>query len=117
MASWAGDLIRVAREETGISQRELAKRAGTSQAAISAYEAGKKSPTLETLARIIRATGMDLAIRLEPASDHDIWVEAYEASLPEPVRKKAVSDRLEMINQARADRGLPPVTDKDLVRG
>ncbi|MDQ4124585.1 MAG: helix-turn-helix domain-containing protein, partial [Actinomycetota bacterium] len=45
MGTWAGDLIKIARSDAKLSQRELARRAGTSQAALSAYESGKKSPT------------------------------------------------------------------------
>lgn len=82
MSTWAGNLIRIARQERELSQRDLARSAGTSQAAIAAYEAGKRSPTLETLARIIRAAGLDLRIRMEPLDDHDEWLARYEASLP-----------------------------------
>ena len=82
MSTWAGNLITIARSEAGLSQRELAKRARTSQATLSAYEAGRKSPTLKTLARVVRAAGMDLRITLAPLDPHDEWLAAYEASLP-----------------------------------
>jgi transcriptional regulator with XRE-family HTH domain len=84
-SSWAGNLIRVARRRQRLSQRELAQRAGTSQAAISAYEAGRRSPTIETLARIVRATGLDLRMALAERDDHDEWLARYEASLPRGV--------------------------------
>lgn len=71
-----------------MSQRELANRAGTSQGTLSAYESGKKSPTLETLARIVRAAGSDLRITVVPYDDHDDWVAEYEANLtPEQVER------------------------------
>ncbi|MBA3430383.1 MAG: helix-turn-helix transcriptional regulator [Actinobacteria bacterium] len=82
MSTWAGNLLKLARNDAGLSQHELARRAGTSQATLSAYERGRKSPSLETLARIVRAAGLDLRIQITPASDHDEWVAAYEASLP-----------------------------------
>lgn len=82
MSTWAGNLIAIARRRGGLSQRELAHRAGTSQAAISAYEAGQKSPTLETMARLVRAAGFDPRITLEPLEDHDEWLARYEANLP-----------------------------------
>lgn len=85
MSTWAGDLIRLARQEKGLSQRELARRASTSQAAIAAYEGGRRSPSLDTLARIIRAAGSDLRIRLEAFEDHDDWIRHYEANLPAQV--------------------------------
>jgi transcriptional regulator with XRE-family HTH domain len=72
----------MARQEKRLSQRALARLAGTSQAAIAAYEAGRRSPTLETLSRIIRGAGLDLRIRLEEQNDHDQWLARYEADLP-----------------------------------
>ncbi|MGH8892364.1 MAG: helix-turn-helix transcriptional regulator [Actinomycetes bacterium] len=53
-----------AREVSGLSQAALAKRAGTSRPTLSAYEHGRKSPTLATAARIVGEVGFDLA--LEP---------------------------------------------------
>jgi transcriptional regulator with XRE-family HTH domain len=50
--------IRKAREHARLSKRELARRAGTSPAAIVAYESGKRDPTVGTLARIVSATGV-----------------------------------------------------------
>ena len=45
-----------------MSLRELAKRAGTSHSTLAAYEAGRKVPTVDTLNRIVRATGHDLTV-------------------------------------------------------
>src|SRR5688500_2088088 len=109
MSSWAGNLIKLARHDAGLSQREMARRAGTSQATLSAYEAGRKSPSLDTLARIVRAAGQDLRIHLAPYDDHDDWVRAYEANLPERVRTTQRKRQLELINRARRSRGLAPV--------
>ncbi|MBI4730391.1 MAG: helix-turn-helix transcriptional regulator [Acidobacteria bacterium] len=82
MSNWAGNLVRLARLERGLSQRDLARKAATSQAAVAAYESGRRSPSLQTLARIVRSAGLDLRIRLEPLDDHDEWVLRYEANLP-----------------------------------
>lgn len=40
--------------------RELARRAGTSHSAVSAYENGRRTPTTATLDRIVRAAGFAL---------------------------------------------------------
>ena len=88
MTTWAGNLIKIARLDAKLSQRELARRAGTSQAALSNYESGKKSPTLDTLHRIVRAAGSDLRIQVVPYDDHDDWIAAYEATLsPDEVQR------------------------------
>ncbi len=115
MSSWAGNLIKVARHDAAMSQRELARRAGTSQATVSAYEAGHKSPSFGTLVRLIRSTGQDLRIRLEPLEGHDESVLAYEASLPVKTRAARRKHDLGLINKARLERGLDPVGAKDLM--
>lgn len=60
----AAKLIREARRRSGLSLRELARRASTSHSAISAYESGLRSPTAETLDRVVRAAGFALDITL-----------------------------------------------------
>jgi len=52
--------IRRARVAASLTQAELARRSGTSQATISAYEHGAKVPTPTTLARVLGAAGRRL---------------------------------------------------------
>lgn len=104
MSTWAGNLIKLARREAALSQRELARRAGTSQAAIVAYESGRRSPTLETLARVVRAAGQDLRIQVVPYDDHDDAMSAYEASLSPETRDALQRERARLRAQARAER-------------
>lgn len=105
MSTWAGNLILLARKERGLSQRELARGAGTSQAAIAAYEAGRRSPTFDTLARIVGAAGVELRIRLEPIDDHDEWVAHFEASLPPAVVDAWRRRDRELVARARQEAG------------
>ena len=58
----AADALRAARLRAGLTQHALAARAGTSQATISAYEAGRKQPSLRTLERLLAATGARLEV-------------------------------------------------------
>lgn len=51
----ASDLIRTHRLRARLSQRELAKRAGTSSATLNRYEKGVVDPTTGTLNRILRS--------------------------------------------------------------
>jgi uncharacterized protein len=55
-------LLRRARLRAGLSQAELAARAGVAQSVISAYEAGRRQPALSTLTRLIEAAGYDLVV-------------------------------------------------------
>ncbi len=61
-----GAILRTARRRHGLSQAELAARAGTSQPVISAYERGHRDPSTATLRRLVRATGEHLELRLAP---------------------------------------------------
>ncbi|HKG39530.1 MAG TPA: helix-turn-helix transcriptional regulator [Conexibacter sp.] len=53
-------ILRDARGRAGLTQGGLARRAGTSQATISAYEHGRKAPSVATLERLLAATGTRL---------------------------------------------------------
>lgn len=55
-------LLEMARRAAGLSQEELARRGGTSRPTVSAYEHGRKSPTLATAVRLLAQTGHDLTI-------------------------------------------------------
>jgi transcriptional regulator with XRE-family HTH domain len=59
-------LIRDARERAGFSLRELAARASTSHSTLAAYEQGRKTPTVNTLDRIVRAAGFAIDVTLSP---------------------------------------------------
>ncbi len=56
-------LLAAARLEAALSQTELAAAAGTSRPTLSAYENGRKSPTLAVAARILDAAGFELTIQ------------------------------------------------------
>jgi transcriptional regulator with XRE-family HTH domain len=65
--------LRQARERSGLTQAALARLTGTSQATISAYEAGRKQPSVDTLARLLAAMGQRLTVedgqRFEPSRE------------------------------------------------
>jgi DNA-binding XRE family transcriptional regulator len=61
------DLIRAvldARIKKGLTQSQIAKRAGTTQSAIARFEAGNTNPTLDFAVRLSRAVGARLEIKL-----------------------------------------------------
>jgi uncharacterized protein len=67
------ELLRTARETAGLTQAELARRAGTSQPAVARYESGASSPSVTTLQRLLRACGHTTEVRVlrSVASDLD----------------------------------------------
>jgi len=65
-------LLTEARKRAGLTQAELARRAGTSQPVISAYEHGRRDPSITTLRRLVRATGADLELGIARPSASDV---------------------------------------------
>ncbi len=63
-----GQLVSSARRRAGLTQRALAARAGTSQAAIARYESGRHVPDLRTLTRLVAACGLELSLDVRPAN-------------------------------------------------
>lgn len=49
---------------SGLTQAQLAARAGTSQPAIARYENGTASPSTDTLTRVLKANGLKLEVQL-----------------------------------------------------
>ena len=72
----AGKLLREARLSARLSQSDVAVRARVAQSVISAYESGRREPSVSTLQRLVLATGHRLVLDIEPA-------ENYAAGLPD----------------------------------
>lgn len=67
-----GEIVRQARKRHGVSQRVLALRASTGQAAVSRIERGEISPSIETVERLLAALGERLSIESVPVErDYD----------------------------------------------
>ena len=94
-------LVREARARAGLSQVELANRAGTSQPAIARYEKARSMPDLSTLHRLVEACGLELRLEL---TRPDPQREANErAALERSVEQRldAVEQYTELVSQLR----------------
>jgi transcriptional regulator with XRE-family HTH domain len=88
-----GELLGRVRDDAGLTQQELARLAGTSRTALSAYEHGRKSPTVAVFARLLSRAGWDLA-----AEPHVSFTQR-----PAPNGRPVwVPDRLPRLDAARA---------------
>jgi uncharacterized protein len=67
--SSAAAIVRLARRKAGLTQVELALRARVTQSVISAYESGRRQPTLPTLESLVEAAGFDLTMGLRHSPD------------------------------------------------
>ncbi|WNZ10707.1 helix-turn-helix transcriptional regulator [Streptomyces sp. 11x1] len=61
-----GRAVRERREALGMTQAQLAQRAGMLQPAVARFEAGGTMPTLPLLERFAAALGMRLHVGFEP---------------------------------------------------
>jgi hypothetical protein len=57
-------VLRSARHRAHLTQEQLAVRAGVTQSVISAYESGRRQPSVPTLAALVAATGFELDLQL-----------------------------------------------------
>jgi transcriptional regulator with XRE-family HTH domain len=60
-------LLEQVRRQSGLTQAEVAARAGTSRTTLSAYEHGRKSPTLSTVERVLDGIGYELSFEARVA--------------------------------------------------
>jgi transcriptional regulator with XRE-family HTH domain len=65
----AGELLREVRSRHGLTQRQLAARGRTSQAAISRIERGLVSPSVDTLAALLDLMGEELELTARRIDD------------------------------------------------
>lgn len=101
--STSAALLQLARLKSGLSQGQLAKRAGVPPTMVSAYERDRRQPTLATLLRLLRAAGFDLRMHLAPSDPHDDVLAALETG--RSPRQRARRDR-----QIQAWRRATPVS-------
>jgi len=78
-----------------LSQVELAIRAGVTQSVISAYESGRRQPSLPTLAALIEAAGYELEVSVQEPP-------GKLGRLTGPVGRRVRRHRAEMVAAAAA---------------
>jgi transcriptional regulator with XRE-family HTH domain len=77
----AGALLLSARTRLGLSQTAFAELLGIAQPTLSAYESGRRQPTLPTLLRLLSRAGLDLRMELTEQDRHDDVLAEWERSL------------------------------------
>jgi transcriptional regulator with XRE-family HTH domain len=97
----AAQLIAQIRRTSGLTQAELARRSGLQSSVLSAYEHGRRQPSVSALARIARAGGLELEI--SPLADAD----ALERSGEVLIQVLELADR--MPSKKRGELTYPPL--------
>lgn len=91
----AAAVLKGARKRARLSQAELARRAGVTQSVISAYESGRRQPSVPTLAALVEAAGYELEVSVrEPQRNL--------GKLTGPVGRRVRQHRAELVAAAAA---------------
>lgn len=98
-----GRLLRETRASHGLSQERLARRAGTTQSAISRIEQERGSPTIRTLEELLHLMGEDLVLEVEKR-DTGVDLTLNQANL-ELTPSQRVERGLEFADFVRGNRG------------
>jgi transcriptional regulator with XRE-family HTH domain len=113
MAS-AAELLRQARARAGLSQRALARRAGTAQSVVARIERGQTNPTWETLERLLAAAGTGVGAQLGPTMDGSMLYELPGILRMTPEKRlqgaENVSDFLSRARRVSDGGGVPGAT-------
>lgn len=86
-------LLKDARREAGLTQAELARRLGVSQAAIAKMERPGSNPTVRTLDDVLRATGRRLTL------DAPKWRSGVDESLIRQQLALAPAERIRQLDR------------------
>ena len=95
-------LVREARLRAGLTQKELAARLNTMQSVISRWESGSVSPTIETLAEVAAACGLEVQVRLAERDVEDLHLALLDRSLTPEQRIDRMVEGMRFVDELRA---------------
>jgi uncharacterized protein len=93
--------VRQARARAGLSQADLAKKAGTSQPALARYETGAALPTIPTLERLLGGCGLRLELHTSDADDRATSANSVRSQLG-PLAQQLRRNRRSLLDSAGA---------------
>jgi transcriptional regulator with XRE-family HTH domain len=94
MVMTSADLIRDIQERSGLSQAELARRAGIPRSVLNVYLRGRREPGADALLKLVGAGGLDLNLAerkppVDPERAGRILVQVLELAEALPFRPRA----------------------------
>ncbi|MEI7942990.1 MAG: helix-turn-helix domain-containing protein [Candidatus Riflemargulisbacteria bacterium] len=110
LGSWS-EQIKLIREAFGMTQKQLAKRIGSTQIMVSRLENNDNNPTIETLTKTANALNCELLISFVPKTEIDIMLERLVDKKVSELVKQSVSNAAmelqkpnkKIINQSKED--------------
>jgi transcriptional regulator with XRE-family HTH domain len=96
----AGALLKSARLRLGLTQTAFADLVGIAQPTLSAYESGRRQPTVPTLLRMLASAGLELRLELAELDNHDAILAEWERTLDEATRERLRSQGYRLASDA-----------------
>jgi transcriptional regulator with XRE-family HTH domain len=96
----AGALLKSARTRAGLSQHAFAALVGVAQPTLSAYESGRRQPTLPTLLGLLAKAGLELRLQIVERDDHDVVLAQWERSLSDEARDRLRARGYRLVSDA-----------------
>lgn len=93
----AGSLLLSARLRLGLSQTAFAALVGLTQPTLSAYESGRRQPSLPTLMRMLARAGFELRLELAERDNHDAILAQWEQTLTAPAKERLRSQGYRLV--------------------
>ena len=113
----AAEVLKDARLRAGLTQSDLSRKARVTQSVISAYESGRRDPSMRTLNKLISATGfaLDIGLKNRPAkiTSHSVVLLERRALLIDAFKKLGATNIRVFGSVARGEAG--PESDVDLL--
>lgn len=95
--------LRECRQRAGLSQQSLADAAGTSQPTVAAYEAGRVTPNVDTLTRLLDACGYSLAATTSTGTTRWTRVEEKSLAIHRLIAARLLEDPAPTLRKAQAN--------------
>ena len=103
-AMTGGAFVREARRRAGLTQRQLATRAGVSQPSIARIESGDVRPSFERILDLVRAAGFDLDVHVVPLDEDGLAMAERNLLRTPEERLDALVAAVELIEEGRRAR-------------
>ena len=106
--------LKEARERLGMTQVEVAKRAGLSRQTYGNYESGKREPDIETLLRLSKVLGVTVDWLIQGDADLEESRRKYQSNAVEMMRM-SLEDQIEKLKSLDDDKYDRPSIDTDCI--
>lgn len=99
--------LRSLRERAGLTQVELASRAGLTTSVLSAYENGRREPRVDVFFRLVELAGYDVAYAARPDADPG-WFVVPDATAKASILERVCAVGMVMPHRQRGALEFPP---------